>query len=67
MPVIGSSRVLSWDMVHDGVIRRSEEELGDTTKRGTSGAVWSAMAAADESRERYALEDFHEGRVLILE
>ena len=36
MPVIGSSFVLSWLIVHDGVMRRSEEALSEMTSSGTS-------------------------------
>jgi len=43
MPVIGSSLALSCVMVHDGVIRRSEDAFSDTTIKGTS-----AMIALDE-------------------
>lgn len=38
-PVIGSSFAFSWPMVHDGVMRRSEETFSDTTMRGTSAMV----------------------------
>lgn len=37
---MGSSFDLSWLMVHEGVIRRSDEAFSDTTINGTS-----AMAA----------------------
>lgn len=40
IPVMGSSFDLSWLMVHEGVIRRSDEAFSDTTINGTS-----AMAA----------------------
>ncbi len=43
MPVMGSRRVLRCAMVHEGEMRRSDEELGDTIWRGTSGALWRAM------------------------
>lgn len=36
MPVIGSSLTLSSDMVHEGVIRRSEDEFSEITCKGTS-------------------------------
>ena len=39
MPVIGSSFVFNCAMVHDGVIRRSEEEAVEVIKSGTSRAV----------------------------
>jgi len=40
MPVTGSSFALSWPMVHDGEIRRSEEEFSDVIWSGISPAVW---------------------------
>jgi len=39
MPVTGSSFALSWLMVHEGVIRRSDEEFSDVIKRGISPIV----------------------------
>lgn len=36
---MGSSLDLSWLMVHDGVIRRSDEEFSEMTSRGTSAIV----------------------------
>jgi hypothetical protein len=47
MPVTGSSRPLSWEMVQDGVRRRSEETSGaefddgegTVIRMGRSGAV----------------------------
>lgn len=33
---MGSSLDLSWVMVHDGVMRRSDEEFSEMTCRGTS-------------------------------
>ena len=39
MPVTGSSLAFNWPMVHDGVIRRSEEELSDVIWRGMSPAA----------------------------
>ena len=44
MPVIGSSRPLSWAIVQAGVSLRSDREFSDVMLRGTSTAVWSAMA-----------------------
>lgn len=37
-PVMGSRRVLRCAIDHDGVMRRSEDELGEVTSKGTSGA-----------------------------
>lgn len=39
MPVTVSSFALSWLMVHDGVMRRSEAAFSETTSRGTSAMV----------------------------
>ena len=36
MPVMGSSLDLSWVIVHDGVMRRSEEEAVEVMRRGIS-------------------------------
>lgn len=47
--MIGSSLVLSWLIVHDGVMRRSEEELSETTMSGTSAMVALAIATWVES------------------
>ncbi len=44
MPVTGSSFALSWPMVHDGVMRRSEEEFSEVTWRGISPAVCMFMS-----------------------
>lgn len=33
-------------MLHDGEMRRSEDELGELMMRGTSAALWSDRAAA---------------------
>jgi hypothetical protein len=43
MPVMGSSFAFNWPMVHDGVIRRSEEELSDVIWRGMSPAACMLM------------------------
>jgi len=39
MPVIGSRRVLKCAMLHDGVIRRSDDEFGEVMRRGMSAAA----------------------------
>lgn len=39
MPVTGSSLVRSWLMVHDGVMRRSDDELSEMTSSGTSAIL----------------------------
>lgn len=54
-PVIGSSLVLSWLIVHDGVMRRSAEELSDTTMSGTSAIVWNSMTW-DGGLDRFSSE-----------
>ena len=38
IPVTGSKRPLSWAMVQDGDMRRSEEEFSETISIGTSAA-----------------------------
>jgi hypothetical protein len=38
-PVTGSNLVLSWLMDHDGVMRRSDEEFSDRTRRGISAMM----------------------------
>ena len=50
----GSSLVLSWLIVHAGVMRRSDEELSETTIIGTSAMV-SDMATSGERRIRPVL------------
>ena len=42
-PVMGSSRVFRWASVHEGEMRRSDDELGEVTSSGTSAALWRAM------------------------
>src|SRR5262245_32787264 len=39
MPVIGSNLVLSWFRVHDGVMRRSEDEFSEMTCMGMSAIL----------------------------
>jgi len=41
--VTGSSLAFNWPMVHDGVIRRSEEEFSDVIWRGMSPAACMLM------------------------
>lgn len=36
---MGSRRALSWVMVHEGVMRRSDDEFSDVMSSGTSWAV----------------------------
>jgi hypothetical protein len=58
MPVTGSKRVLKWATVHDGVMRRSEDELAETMSSGTSTAVWGkAMVCSDGFRAMDAGRD----------
>lgn len=40
IPVIGKSFVFRCEMVHDGLMRRSEEEDSELTRTVTSAAVW---------------------------
>jgi len=44
---MGSRRDLRCAIVHDGEIRRSDEELGELMMRGTSAAVCSDMLAPE--------------------
>lgn len=46
MPVMGSRRVLSWAMDHEGEMRRSDDVLAEQTSRGTSAAGWRDMMAS---------------------
>ena len=39
MPVIGSSLALRWEIVHEGVMRLSDEEAVEMMRSGTSWAV----------------------------
>ena len=52
MPVMGSRRVLRWAMDHDGEMRRSDDELGELTRSGTSAALWRDMMASELSGGR---------------
>lgn len=38
--MIGSRRDLKSAMLQDGVMRRSDDELGEVMRRGTSGTGW---------------------------
>jgi hypothetical protein len=40
IPVISSSLDLSWPMVHEGEMRRSDPAVSDVTWMGMSAAVW---------------------------
>jgi hypothetical protein len=37
-------------MVHDGEMRRSDEELGELTRRGTSATLWRDILASERLR-----------------
>jgi hypothetical protein len=54
---MGSKRVLRWASVHDGEMRRSEEELGELTSRGTSATLCRDMLALEELMERPTKKD----------
>ena len=43
-----SSFALSWAILHDGVMRRSDDAFSDRMKRGTSRAVWRDMMDCGE-------------------
>lgn len=50
---MGSSLVLSWLMVHDGVMRRSDEEFSEMTCRGTSAMAGElGCVLATEEKEK---------------
>jgi hypothetical protein len=44
---MGSKRDLRWARVHDGEIRRSDEEFGELMMRGTSATLWRDMLASE--------------------
>lgn len=50
-PVMGSRRALSWEMDHEGVIRRSEDEFSDVISRGMSAAVVAMMCGGSSGVE----------------
>lgn len=52
IPVTGSNFVLSLLMDHDGVMRRSDEVVSDTTRSGTS----AMMIAVDRAERRVSAE-----------
>lgn len=51
MPVTGSSFALSAEIVHDGVMRLSDEEAAETMSSGTSRAV--AMGGGIDNMGRF--------------
>ena len=55
MPVIGSSFVFRWAIVHDGVIRRSDEEAVEVIKSGMSRVVAMTDVRQDPSRLAWQL------------
>lgn len=44
---MGSSLLLSWKIVHDGVMRRSEAAYSEMTSRGTSAMVFVVSRVRD--------------------
>jgi hypothetical protein len=44
---MGSKRDLRWAIVHDGEMRRSDEEFGEVMMRGTSAALCKDMLASE--------------------
>lgn len=48
MPVTGSNFAFSCPMVHEGVMRRSEEEFSEVTSNGMSPAACILMLTAEE-------------------
>jgi hypothetical protein len=49
---MGSRRDLRWASVHEGEMRRSDDELGEVTRRGTSAMLCRDMfgVGVDEQR-----------------
>lgn len=45
--MIGSSRLFRWAILHDGEIRRSDDELGELIRSGTSAALCSDISSVD--------------------
>jgi hypothetical protein len=60
MPVTGSSFAFSWPIVHDGVIRRSEDEFSEVIWRGMSPAVCMFVFVGSQSEFEFDLEDVRE-------
>ena len=56
MPVTASSFDFSWPMLQEGVIRRSEEELSEVTRRGISAAVCIVATTITRRLERWNVE-----------
>ena len=52
MPVMGSSFVLRVLIDHDGVMRRSDDEFSEITRKGTSAMFAVAVAVAVAVAER---------------
>lgn len=48
--MIGSNRLFKWAIVHDGEMRRSEDELGELMRSGTSVALWSDMLVVGDRK-----------------
>jgi hypothetical protein len=44
---MGSKRDLRCAIVHDGEIRRSDEEFGELMMRGTSATLWRDMMVSE--------------------
>lgn len=55
IPVTGSSLVLSLLIDHDGVIRRSDEVVSDTTRSGTS-AMARAYRGVENVQKSHVVE-----------
>jgi hypothetical protein len=47
---MGSKRAFSCAMLQDGEIRRSEDELGEVMRSGTSAALWRDISAEKRIR-----------------
>jgi hypothetical protein len=60
MPVTGSSFAFSWPIVHDGVIRRSEDEFSEVIWRGMSPAVCMLIFVGSQSEFEFDVQDVRE-------
>ena len=60
MPVTGSSFAFSWPIVHDGVIRRSEDEFSEVIWRGMSPAVCMLLFVGSQSEFEFKVQDVRE-------
>jgi hypothetical protein len=60
MPVTGSSFAFSWPIVHDGVIRRSEDEFSEVIWRGMSPAVCMLIFVGSQFEFEFDVQNVRE-------